>query len=307
MREAFSNHRLRTFALTAAPAIFVFLWSTGWIAARAAAIDCDPLTFLAARFACALVVFALLVTAVSASWPARRKDIAHAMMSGILLHAGYLGGVWWAVGQGVPAGISAVLAATQPVMTAMLAPVLIRERISARQWAGIGLGFVGIIIVLYPRLQAATGADFSRLQWALLVNLAAMVSVTLGTFYQKRFIPSGDLRTTAMLQYAGAVPVAAALAFLFEPNLRFTVSWTSMATMVWSVIAISLGAILLYLWLIREGAVSKSASLIYLIPAASALEAWVLFGERLSVLQIGGIVVTVAGVALATRVHLFSR
>jgi drug/metabolite transporter (DMT)-like permease len=300
MFERLATPRSRALALAMAPALFVFLWSTGWISARAAVIDSDPLTFLTVRFAGALLVFAPLVMAVRAPWPARPMDVAHAMVSGVLLHALYLGGVWWAVGQGVPAGISAVIAATQPIMTAMLAPVLIRERISQRQWLGIALGFAGIAIVLAPRIAAATGADFAKLQLALAVNLGAMLSVTLGTFYQKRFIPSGDLRTTAMLQYVGAAPVVLFAAYLLEP-MRFTVSWSSMATLLWSVIAISLGAILLYLWLIREGAVSRSASLIYLVPAAAALEAWVLFGERMTLLQLAGIAVTVAGVALATR------
>ncbi len=300
MFERMVTPRGRALALAMAPALFVFLWSTGWISARAAVIDSDPLTFLTVRFAGALAVFALLVVAVRAPWPTRSVDVAHAMMSGVLLHAFYLGGVWWAVGQGVPAGISAVIAATQPIMTAMLAPVLIRERISQRQWLGIALGFAGIALVLAPRIAAATGADFAKLQLALVVNLGAMLSVTLGTFYQKRFIPSGDLRTTAMLQYVGAAPVVLIAAYLLEP-MRFTVSWSSMATLLWSVVAISLGAILLYLWLIREGAVSRSASLIYLVPAAAALEAWLLFGERMTMLQLAGIGITVAGVALATR------
>ena len=300
MLESFASPRTRRLALAAAPGLFVFLWSTGWISARAAVIDSDPLTFLAARFSLAFVVFAVLVLGMRASWPTRPAQVAHAMMSGVLLHAIYLGGVWWAVGQGVPAGISAVLAATQPILTAMLAPVLIGERISARQWAGIVLGFVGIVIVLAPRIAAASGADFATVRMALLVNMAAMLSVTLGTFYQKRFIASGDLRTTAMLQYVGAAPVLWLAAWLLEP-MRLTLSWTGALTMLWSVLAISLGAILVYLWLIREGAVSKSASLIYLVPAAAAIEAWLLFGERLSLLQVAGIAVTVAGVALATR------
>ncbi len=295
-----SPDRWRALGLAAAPGLFVFLWSTGWISARAAVIDSDPLTFLAVRFAGALAVFAIVVTVTRAAWPKRPVDIGHAMASGVLLHALYLGGVWWAVGQGLPAGISAVIAATQPIMTAMLAPALLNERISQRQWGGIALGFAGIAIVLAPRIAAAQGADFDQLRWALAVNLGAMLSVTLGTFYQKRFIPSGDLQTTALLQYVGAVPVVLLAAWLLEP-MRFTISWTSMATLAWSVIAISLGAILLYLWLIREGAVSKSASLIYLVPAAAAVEAWVLFGERLTSLQLAGIVITVAGVALATR------
>ncbi len=300
MRDLLAAPRLRRSALALAPGVFVFLWSTGWIAARAAALDSDPLTFLAARFALAFAVFLLLVAVMRATWPRRPQEYAHAFASGILLHAGYLGGVWWAVGQGVPAGISAVIAATQPIMTAMLAPWLLRERIGKLQWLGIALGFAGIVVVLAPRLAAATGADFGRLQLALFVNMVAMVSVTLGTFYQKRFISSGDLRTTALLQYVGAAPALLLAAWLLEP-MRLTVSWTGVATMAWSVLAISLGAILLYLWLIREGAVSKSANLVYLVPAAAAIEAWVLFGERLSLVQVIGIAITITGVALASR------
>ena len=300
MSDRAMTTRLRALALAAAPAVFVFLWSTGWISARAAVIDSDPLTFLAARFGLALVLLLAIVLVIRAPWPKRGTDVVHAILSGVLLHALYLGGVWWAVGQGVPAGLSAVLAATQPIMTAMLAPVLIREHISARQWAGIVLGFGGIMTVLAPRIAAAHGTDLSQLWFALAVNMGAMLSVTFGSFYQKRFIAAGDLRTTAMLQYVGAAPALLVAAYLLEP-MHLAISWTSLATMAWSVIAISLGAIMLYLWLIRNGAVSKSANLIYLVPAASALEAWVLFGERLNVFQMAGIAITVAGVALATR------
>jgi drug/metabolite transporter (DMT)-like permease len=301
MREFFARPAVRNTALAFAPALFVFLWSTGWISARAAVIDSDPLTFLAARFSFALVVFAGLAVVMRAPWPARGIDAVHAMISGVLLHAIYLGGVWWAVGQGVPAGISGVIAATQPILTALLAPMLIRERISSKQWAGILLGLAGVLVVLWPRLAAAQGADLSKLNVALAVNLGGMLAVTLGTFYQKRFIPTADLRTTALLQYVGAVPPTLLAAWLLEPAMRLTVSWTSVATMLWSVLAISLGAIMLYLWLIRNGAVSRAASLIYLVPAATALEAWLLFGEQLWPVQMLGIAITVAGVALATR------
>jgi drug/metabolite transporter (DMT)-like permease len=301
MRELLASPRVRSAALACAPALFVFLWSTGWISARAAAIDCDPLTFLAARFSFAMLVFAGLAVLTRAPMPARGIDAVHAIISGVLLHAIYLGGVWWAVGQGVPAGISGVIAATQPILTALLAPWLLRERISRNQWAGILLGLVGVLVVLWPRLSAAQGADFAKLNGALAVNLVGMIAVTLGSFYQKRFIPTADLRTTALLQYVGAVPPLVLAAWLFEPAMRLTVSWTSVATMLWSVLAISLGAIMVYLWLIRNGAVSRAASLIYLVPAATALEAWLLFGEQLWPVQMLGIAITVAGVALATR------
>ena len=289
----------QSFLIKAAPLVFVFLWSTGWISARAAIIDSDPLTFLAARFACALVVFGILVVAVRATFPTRGIDYVHAFVSGILLHALYLGGVWFAVGQGVPAGVSGVVAATQPILTAMLAPFLISERISARQWAGILVGFAGIMFVLAPRIAAVPVDQIDTWKVALAVNLGGMLAVTFGTFYQKWYLPKGDLRAMAFLQYVGALPVALLGAYLFEPQMKFTISLTSVATMAWSVLAISLGAILLLLWLIRQGAVSRAATLIYLVPPSTALEAWLLFGETLTLIQIFGIALTVAGVALA--------
>lgn len=289
----------KSFLIKAAPLVFVFLWSTGWISARGAIIDSDPLTFLAARFACAIVVFGVLVAVVKARFPARGIDYAHAFVSGILLHTLYLGGVWFAVGQGVPAGVSAVIAATQPILTALLAPFLISERLSGRQWLGIAVGFAGILFVLAPRIATVPVEQLGQWQVALTVNLGGMLAVTLGTFYQKRFLGQGDLRSMAFLQYVGAFPVALLAAYLLEPQMRLTLSWTSVATMVWSVLAISLGAILLLLWLIRQGAVSRAASLIYLVPPTAALQAWLLFGETLSVVQMGGIALTVAGVALA--------
>lgn len=284
----------------AAPLIFMFLWSTGWISARAAIIDCDPITFLAVRFAAAMIVFGVLVTLVRSPFPKTRSGYVHAMVSGILLHTAYLAGVWYAVGQGVPAGLSAVIAATQPIMTAVLAPMLVNEQITKRQWLGLVLGFAGIVVVLLPRLAIVPVNDLDQWQFTLAINLISMVAVTMGTFYQKRFVPSGDLRTTAFLQYVGAFPTAALLAWMFEP-LKFTVSVTSLLTLAWSVLAISLGAGLLLLWLIRHGAVSRAANLIYLVPPTTALQAWVLFGETLTLLQIVGIAVTVAGVALTVK------
>ena len=284
-----------------APAVFVFLWSTGWISARAAAPYADPLTFLATRFSLATLAMALLVLAMRADWPKRGADAGHAMFTGVLLHTGYLSTVWYVVAHGVPAGISGVIAAVQPILTALLAPMLIGERISARQWAGISLGFLGILIVLQPKIAAVEAGQLAELRWLFVLNFFGMVSVTLGTFYQKRFIPTGDLRTITMLQYVGAAISTWAVAYVFEPNLRLEWTLGSIATMAWSVIALSVGAVMLLLWLIRQGAVSRAATLIYLVPSVVVAQAWVLFGETVSALQIGGIVVTALGVLLAVR------
>jgi drug/metabolite transporter (DMT)-like permease len=286
--------------LRLAPAMFVFLWSTGWISARAAAPHADPLTFLAARYALAGIAMAALCVTMGATWPRERSAVGHALVSGVLLHAGYLGPVWYAVAQGVPTGISGVLAASQPLLTALFARALIGETITPRQWAGIGVGFAGILLVLAPKVALAASADLAALRWPLYVNALGMISVTLGTFYQKRFLPTGDLRTMAAWQYVGAAAATAPAAFLFEP-MRLEWTWQSTLTMAWAVIAISIGAILLLLWLIRNGAVSRAATLIYLVPPAVVIEAWLLFGETITPLQVVGVVVTVAGVALAVR------
>jgi drug/metabolite transporter (DMT)-like permease len=292
---------LNALALRFAPAMFVFLWSTGWISARAAAPHADPLTFLAVRFTLAGIAMLALCLAFRAHWPGTSRARIHAIVSGILLHAAYLGPVWWAVAQGVPAGVSGVIAGAQPLLTALFAPLLLAERISPRQWSGVLLGFVGILLVLAPKILAVDAGQLETIRWALLINGLGMISATVGTFYQKRFIPEGDLRAIASLQYLGAVAVIAPAAWLLEPALRLDWTWQAIATMAWSVLAISVGAMVMFLWLIRNGAVSRAASLIYLAPPAVIVEAWFLFGETIAPIQIAGVAVTVVGVALAVR------
>jgi drug/metabolite transporter (DMT)-like permease len=292
--------KVSAWAVRLAPALFVFLWSTGWISARAAAPHADPLTFLAVRYGLAGVAMVALCAAMRAPWPTTPAARGHALVSGVLLHAGYLGPVWYAVAEGVPAGVSGVIAGSQPLLTALFAQLLIGEQISRRQWAGVVLGFLGILLVLAPKLAVAASADLAALQWPLIVNGFGMISVTLGTFYQKRFLATGDLRTMAAWQYVGAAAATAPLAYLLEP-MRLDWTWQSTLTMAWAVLAISLGAILLLLWLIRNGAVSRAASLIYLVPAAVVFEAWLLFGETVTPVQMAGVAVTVGGVALAVR------
>ena len=286
--------------LRIAPVVFVLLWSTGWLAAAAAAPHADPLTFLGVRFFLTALVLLAFGIAAGVAWPFAPRDLAHLAISGVLIHALYLGGVWWAVANGVPAAISGLIAAIQPILTAMLAPALLGETITLRQWAGIGLGFAGIAVTLSPRLAGLDGDALAAATLALGVNAVGMVSVTLGTFYQKRFIAAGDLRATTALQYVFASAAALAAAAALEP-MRLTWNAVTVATMAWSVFGLSIGAIGLLLLLIRHGAVSRAATLIYLIPPVVAIEAVLLFGERLSLMQAAGIALTAAGVALAVR------
>lgn len=283
-----------------APILFPLIWSTGWIVARYTVDFADPLAFLCMRYLFAGGALAAFAFASGAQWPRSRMEATHAVVSGVLLHAIYLGGVWWAIEHGVPASISALLAALQPIMTAFLAPALVGEKIGLARWTGVVIGFSGICLVLTPKLA---GLDPMQLRAALApigVNFLAMVGVTAGTFYQKRFIHSGDLRTVAVLQYVGALAAGLALTAAFG---EFRIHWTptAMVVMAWSVFGLSIGGIALLLLLIRRGEVSRSAQLIFLVPPLSAIQAHVLFGENLTSLQIVGMALTACGVALAAR------
>lgn len=285
--------------LKIAPGLFVLIWSTGWISARFAAPYADPLTFLSLRYACAGAILAAFAIATGTAWP-RGKAAGHAAFSGVLLHAIYLGGVWWAIARGLPAGISGLIAAVQPILTALLAPRLVGEKITTRHWLGIALGFAGIVLVLWPKLASLSGAALTTALEPLAVNVIAMVSVTFGTFYQKKYLQSGDLRTVTTLQYAGAFAVTLPVAWLTEP-MRIEWNTVMLLNLAWAVLALSIGAIGLLLLLIRRGAVSRAAALIYLVPPTVALEAFLLFGETMSALQVLGMGITAIGVALAVR------
>ncbi len=279
-----------------APAVFVLLWSTGWISAKYAAPHADPLWFLTVRFACAFAAIAAFAFAVRAPWPQDARGWGHAIISGVLLHGLYLGGVWWAVKHGLSAGISGLLAALQPLLTALLAPYLLGERVTARQWLGVGLGFFGVLLVLSPKLGLAVGET----AWvALAVNVGGMLAVTAGSFYQKRFVAAADLRTVTAVQYLGALLVVAPIALLTE-QLRFDHTLELYLVLVWSVLVLSVFTIALMLTMIRRGEVTRVSALIYLVPATVAAQAWLLFGETLNGLQLLGMVLTVAGVYLAT-------
>jgi drug/metabolite transporter (DMT)-like permease len=287
--------------LLLAPALFVLLWSTGWISARYIVGVVEPLTFLLWRYAFSALVLAALVQATAgAAWPRSLRELAHMLISGVLIQALYLGSVWWAVAHGVPAGLSGLIAALQPIFTALLAPAILGEIITRRQWSGIALALAGIALVLSPKLLGLN-ADALRLAAVPIgVNVVGMLSVTFGTFYQKRFIPTAHLLTSTAFQNVGALLATLPLAMLTE---TLTMRWTptTIAVMAWSVAGLSMGATMLFFWMIRRGAVSRAASLIYLMPPAVAVEAYLMFGERLAPLQVAGLVVTVVGVALAVK------
>jgi drug/metabolite transporter (DMT)-like permease len=281
-----------------APLLFVAIWSTGWIVARYSADYADPLTFLCFRFGAAGLLLLGIAVASGAPFPRTPRQWLDALVCGVFLHAIYLGGVWWAIRAGLPASISALIAAVQPISTALLAPALLGERGSMRRSLGVALGLIGLVLVLWPKLSAVQIGAGSLL--AIGVNILAMLGATFGFFYQKRRLPTGDLRAIASLQYAGALAVTLPAAFLLEP-MRITWKATMIAVLAWSVLALSIGAIGLLLLLIRHGEVSRASQLIYLVPPTAAAQAYLLFGESLGAVQIVGMALTAAGVAIAGR------
>lgn len=279
-----------------APPLFVLIWATGFIVARLVAPHADPLHFLSLRYALAIAVLGLVALALRAPWPATRQAWGAGLVAGVLLHGGYLGGVFWSVKHGLPAGIAALIAGLQPLVTGALVGPLLGERVSPRRWLGIAVGFCGALLVVAPKIGAIDG--FPPLP--VLVCGLGMVSITFGTIWQKRTSVAADLRTNTVAQYCGALAVTLPVALLLEEG-RLDPTPPLLIGLAWAVVGLSIGAIGLLLLLIRRGAVAGVAALLYLVPPVSALMAYALFGETLSLVQIVGMGVAAAGVAIASR------
>jgi drug/metabolite transporter (DMT)-like permease len=276
------------------PGVFVILWSTGFIAAKLGLPYAEPATFLTLRFALVIAILLPICWLSRAPWPSPKRAFQMAI-AGVLLQAGYLGGVFAAIHQGMAAGVSAVITGLQPLLTAVLAGWLLNERISARQWTGLVLGLAGVMLVIGERLSAAgTGGS------AILLALLGLASITLGTLWQKRHGAGIDLRTGAAIQFIAAAVVMAPFSIAFESR---SVIWSGefLFALSWAVVVLSLSAIFLLLFLIRHGGAAQVASLFYLVPPTTALMAWPLFGETYSLLSAAGMGLAMLAVWLVTR------
>jgi len=283
--------------LSPVPLLFVFLWSTGFIVAKLGLPYAPPLTFLIVRCLGVLAVLVPLVVVFRAPWPHGR--MLHVAVAGILLQAGYLGGVWAAIKLGMPAGLTALIVGMQPILTAAAAP-LIGERVRPLQWLGLLLGLGGVALVVYAKIQAA---GLSAAGIALCVF--ALLSITAGTMYQRRWCPRFDLRTGTVIQFAATVAVLLPLAVWLEGlDPAFSrIDWTRdfVVAWLWSVFALSIGAIFLLFTLIGRSAATEVTSLLYLTPPTTALMAWLLFGESFTLPGLAGMVLAVTGVAFVVR------
>lgn len=281
------------------PLIFVLLWSTGFIGAKFGLPFSEPLTFLSIRYALVIVLMGAVALASRAPWPKDARTAFHIGMTGLLVHGVYLGGVFTAIKHGLPAGITSLVVGMQPLLTAVGAGWLLRERVSRWQWLGLVLGFIGVALVVAgrARLDTVTSDALVHMLWPA---LAALLGITIGTLYQKRYCPSFDLRTGSVVQF---VPTLIATALLASATETMDVAWSGqfVFALLWLVLVLSLGAISLLNLLIRSGSATHVASLFYLTPPVTALMAWALFDERLSLPAMIGMGIAVTGVWLARR------
>ena len=280
--------------LRAMPAVFVLIWSTGFIVARYGMPYAPPLKFLAVRFALSLACFAAWVALARVEWPKQRAQWGHLAVTGILMQAGYLGGVWAAVREGMGAGLVALLVGIQPVLTAVWLSFT-GGRITGRQWIGLGLGFAGLVLVVLRKL--GQGGEVSVETMAL--ALMALVSITAGTLYQKRFVAPCDVRSASAVQMVAAVLVTLPFAALETDSIQWNLH--SGGAMAWSVLALSLGGSSLLYMLIQRGTATAVTSLLYLVPPCTAVMAWLLFSEPITLVTVLGIGLTAVGVSLVVR------
>ena len=281
-----------------APFLFVFLWSTGFVGAKFGLPYAEPLSFLLVRYFFVIGLMTLLALATKAPWPSDTRRWFHIGVSGLLVHAFYLGGVFVAIKHGLPAGITALLVGMQPLLTAFGAGVFLGEEVTRKQWIGLALGFVGVFLVVSGKF-GGTGNDTPLLAM-IIPAVVALLAITAGTLYQKRFCPSFDLRTGSVIQFLPTAAITTIAVAVFED---FRIDWAPQFVFAlgWLVLVLSLGAISLLNLLIRSGSAVNVASLFYLTPPTTALIAWAVFGETLTGAALAGMALAVGGVWLARK------
>jgi drug/metabolite transporter (DMT)-like permease len=286
------------FMSTVAPLLFVLIWSTGFLVGRGVSSHADPFWFLTLRFICVSSVFAVLAWWARAAWPRGLRRIGLQLLAGALMSGLYLGPSWWAMGQGLPSGVMALIGALQPLFTALIAVAVLGQRLSGWTWVGLALGFGGVGLVLQPALAASS---MQALSWpVVLVGVGSILSLTVGAMVQRSPWAAGDLRSASAVQNLGAAMMLLAMALVLGAP-RWDNSPILWGYLAYAVVALSLGGATLLMWLMRHGEATRTAALLLAVPPLSALQAWWVFGETLSPLQLVGFVLTIAGVALARR------
>ncbi len=286
----------------AMPMVFVLIWSTGFIVARFGMPHSPPGTFLSIRYALSLLCFGSWIVWSRVSWPRTRAQWGHLCATGVLMHAGYLGGVWAAVKAGMGAGTIALLVGLQPVLTALWLSALAHKSprdgasggVSRRQWMGLCLGLVGLLLVVWRKLGVGEVNH-----WNLLLAMAALLSITVGTLYQKRYVQPCDVRSANAVQLLAALLVSLPWAWMEHGSVDMHPEF--LGALAWSVLVLTVGGSSLLYMLIQQGVATRVTSLLYLVPPTTALMAWLIFGETFTPLMAMGMVLTVLGVALVVR------
>jgi drug/metabolite transporter (DMT)-like permease len=297
------NARVGNSALIRAmPVVFVLIWSTGFIVARYGMPHSPPFKFLLMRYALSILCFLPWIAFSHVKWPVTRNQWLHLAVTGVLMHAGYLGGVWAAVKAGMGSGLSALIVGIQPVLTAVWLSAMSKSgsgvQVTRQQWAGLLLGFAGLFLVVSRKFVQGGPGDLAN-GLNLAFALIALVSITVGTLYQKRFVTPCDVRTANTVQLGAAFVVTLPLALLEAESMRWNGELAG--AMAWSVLGLTLGGSSLLYMLIQRGAAASVASLMYLVPPTTALIAWVLFSEPVRVATLIGTLLTALGVSLVVR------
>jgi len=287
--------------LRVAPLIFVSLWSTGFIAAKYSMQNADPFVFLCLRFTITAVALIPILLLFGAALPRRIWSFRHDMVTGALLHCGYLGFLFWPIKNGVPSGIVAIIIGVQPILTMALASLYIGEHLDFRKLAGLLIGFVGISIVIIGKYGIALGLSGGLDLFDLGMCLVSLMSMALGVFYQKKFCDQSQLLPGTLMQYVAGALATAFFALLFSET--WTIDWTPTfgIALIWQVLGLSLGAVMLLMYIIKNGEAGRLSSMFYLVPPLVVVEAHFLFGETLGALSIAGMIVCVMGVYLVSR------
>jgi len=280
------------------PWVFVLIWSTGFVVARFGMPHSPPFSFLSIRFALSVLCFGIWIAIAKAAWPRGRDQWFHLGVTGVLMQAGYLGGVWAAVKAGLGAGTVALLVGLQPVLTAVWLTASARadkrHAVAPRQWWGLLLGLAGLMLVVWRKLGVGEVTA-----WNLLLAAVALLAITTGTLYQKRHVAQCDARTAGFVQMVAALIVSLPIALLEREAIVWHPAF--IGAMAWSVLVLTLGGSSLLYLLIQRGAATQVTSLLYLVPPCTAVMAWAIFGESLSALTLFGMALTAAGVALVVR------
>ena len=284
--------------LQAMPAVFVLIWSTGFVVARFGMPHAPPMSFLALRYACSLLAFGVWIVLARATWPRDGMQWLHLAVTGVLMHGGYLGGVWIAIKGGLGAGLVALIVGLQPLLTALWLSAQQGQgaghRVTHRQWLGLCLGLLGLLLVVGNKLHLGEASLLG-----LAFTVLALASITVGTLYQKRWLAACDVRTANSVQLLAALVVTLPLALMESESIDWHPHMVG--ALAWSVLVLTLGGSSLLYLLIQRGAATRVTSLMYLVPPCTAVLAWLLFDEALGLSVLAGLALTAVGVALVVR------